>query len=543
ANHGISSQVTQSHKSIELEFHSALNTDVKFATSCVILNRLTCNLPRVTLNVNKLQIPKCIRAELADPTFFESQPVDLLLGMDIYGELLNGGFKQLGKNQPVLINTYLGWTLSGGIHERFGFNNDQKADDLLQKFWTLEELPGSASFSVDDELAEQLFKDNTCRLNDGRFQVKLPLKSPLESEKLGDSYQQAKRRFFSLGNKFNKNPKIFEQYKQFIHEYISLGHAKETVTYGTSSAPFLATRCLLELAKTNQQSHPLAAEAILHQCYVDDIISGCNTLNELTNLHYEQTSLVGSAGMSLHKWSSNSPQFLNAISAQTNQPNYIIPSLSEGSKVLGMSWNPNEDIFQISVPKIDLVKIETKRQVLASIAQIFDPMGLINPYIVLAKLIMQEIWLNKISWDEKLNTELLKKWTKFTTGISTWLNSHPNRWSVFVGNRVSQVQSLTQDCKWYNVKSKDNPADLLSRGCMPYDLPTLWWHEPAFLQERHSNFPHKSHFKISNPPEERKSALLSQVINDNEEFLTSLNRFSKLSKTSRCNRSLLSLRV
>lgn len=769
---GISTQVTQSQKSIELEFHSALNTEVKFATSCVILNRLTCNLPIVTLNVNQLQIPEYIRVELADPMFFESQPVDLLLGMDVYGELLNGDFKRLGKNQPVLINTYLGWTVSGGIHVRskpsrlttnccnllthvtidqggIESNNDLKGNELLQKFWTLEELPESGSLSADDELAEQLFKDTTLRLEDGRFQVQLPLKSSSESSKIGDSYQQAKRRFFSLENKFNKNPKILEQYKQFIHEYINLGHAKEvhfslqnessqlkyflphhcvvreeslttklrvvfdasmrtssgyslndillkgpqvqselfdilcrfrtfkfvlvtdiekmyrqvrinpvhtylqnilwrdsptenlrclelqTVTYGTSSAPFLATRCLQELAKTNQQSYPLAADAIIHQCYVDDIISGCNSLSDLTKLHYELTSLMGSAGMSLHKWSSNSPQFLNTISAQTNQPNYIIHSLSEGSKVLGMGWNPNEDIFQISVPKIDLAKIETKRQVLASIAQIFDPMGFINPYIVLAKLLMQEIWISKISWDEKLNSELLKKWTKFITGISSfstlkvprslftlaedeistieihsfsdaslkcygacvyvrviyhnstschlvasksrvapiklqtlprlelcgalvmskltnhivdtfknkinicavhlwtdseivlaWLNSHPNRWSIFVGNRVSQVQSLTQDYKWHHIKSKDNPADILSRGCMPNDLTTLWWHGPAFLQESHSNFQDKSIVNISNVPEERKNVFLSQKIKDNEEFLTSLNRFS-----------------
>ncbi|KAH1021632.1 hypothetical protein HUJ04_011125 [Dendroctonus ponderosae] len=407
---GISSQVTQSHKSFELEFHSALNTDIKFATSCVILNRLTSNLPRVTLNVNTLQIPKCIRAELADPTFFESQPVDLLLGMDIYGELLNGGFKQLGKNQPVLINTYLGWTLSGGIHvqsnpsrltsnccnllthvtidqEKVGFNNDQKADDLLQKFWTLEELPESASFSADDELAEQLFKDNTCRLNDGRFQNKasqLKYFLPHHCVVREDSVTTKLRVVFdasmntssgySLNDLLLKGPQVqaelfdilcrFRTFKfvlvadiekMYRQVRVDPGHVYlqnilwrdspteivkclelQTVTYGTSSAPFLATRCLLELAKTNQQSHPLAAEAILHQCYVDDIISGCNTLNELTNLHYELTSLVGSAGMSLHKWSSNSAQFFNAISAQTKQPNYIIPSLSERSKVLGM---------------------------------------------------------------------------------------------------------------------------------------------------------------------------------------------------------------
>lgn len=60
-----------------------------------------------------MKIPKDI--ELADPRFFESQPIEILLGMDIYGQLLCNGFIRLGKHQPVLINTFLGWTISGEI--------------------------------------------------------------------------------------------------------------------------------------------------------------------------------------------------------------------------------------------------------------------------------------------------------------------------------------------------------------------------------------------------------------------------------------------
>jgi hypothetical protein len=44
-----------------------------------------------------------------------------------------------------------------------------------------------------------------------------------------------------------------------------------TVTYGTSSAPFLATRCLKKLADDNKQQHPRAVQVLSNDFYVDDL--------------------------------------------------------------------------------------------------------------------------------------------------------------------------------------------------------------------------------------------------------------------------------
>ncbi|KAH8344540.1 hypothetical protein KR059_000207, partial [Drosophila kikkawai] len=53
-----------------------------------------------------------------------------------------------------------------------------------------------------------------------------------------------------------------------------------TVTYGTASAPFLAIRCLFELSKIYAKSHPVAAEVISSDFYVDDMLTGANSLDE-----------------------------------------------------------------------------------------------------------------------------------------------------------------------------------------------------------------------------------------------------------------------
>ncbi|XP_072377211.1 uncharacterized protein [Diabrotica undecimpunctata] len=51
--------------------------------------------------------------------------------------------------------------------------------------------------------------------------------------------------------------------------------------------------------------------------------------------------------------------------------------------------------------------------------------------------------------------------------ILAWINSHPSRWSTFVANRVTQIQELTSNHTWRHLRSKDNPADILSRGATP----------------------------------------------------------------------------
>lgn len=58
----------------------------------------------------------------------------------------------------------------------------------------------------------------------------------------------------------------------------------QTVSFGTKSAPYLATRCLKKLADDMAIQFPLASKAILEQCYIDDILAGASDISSLKNL-------------------------------------------------------------------------------------------------------------------------------------------------------------------------------------------------------------------------------------------------------------------
>lgn len=87
----------------------------------------------------------------------------------------------------------------------------------------------------------------------------------------------------------------------------------QTITYDMNCSPFLSTRVLNEIASTNKNL-PLASDTVLTQTYVDDILTGCDSIESLEKLYSELKSLLEPAGFNLHKWGFNSQTFLRKMS-------------------------------------------------------------------------------------------------------------------------------------------------------------------------------------------------------------------------------------
>lgn len=555
---GITQFSTSCNNMVNVTLYSNVLPHKHFEISCAILPKITCKLPQVPLDPKGLNIPSDIA--LADPNFFDPSDIDMLIGADLYPHLLTQGIFNLGNHLPVLQNTYLGWILSGNVQNICTRLNARSVhfchcsvthsikpntvslfvqsqaeqtpiDQLLSNFWNLEQIPNKLPLSHEDKCAEEIFKQTTKILENGVFQVNLPLKTPSEASNLGDSLSVAKRRFFSLEKKFIKHPEYFKEYKGFIDEYISLNHGKfiplnpinphsqpkcflphhavireqatstkvrvvfdgscktssgvslndilfkgfqvqpdlydiltrfrafkyvltsdiekmfrqvivnpdqrflqnilwrdspqeplqcielNTVTFGLNCSPYLATRVLKEIALTNIDSFPLAANALLYQCYVDDILCGCDNVDELKELFIELNSLLNAHGFTLHKWCSNSEQFLENISAEKTKE-YDFKVDETPNKVLGLKWNPISDVLFISVPQTLPVGEITKRKILSVISRCFDPLGLISLVIVVGKLLMQSLWRLKIDWDTPISNEaILQEWRNFVVNL------------------------------------------------------------------------------------------------------------------------------
>ena len=72
--------------------------------------------------------------------------------------------------------------------------------------------------------------------------------------------------------------------------------------------------------------------------------------------------------------------------------------------------------------------------------------------------------------------------------VIKYILNESRRFHVFVANRVSIIQELTDPKQWHHIAGKNNPADIVSRGLNPGDLEVdRWFHGPEFLRSGHAD--------------------------------------------------------
>ncbi|XP_043947289.2 uncharacterized protein LOC122817906 [Drosophila biarmipes] len=199
-----------------------------------------------------------------------------------------------------------------------------------------------------------------------------------------------------------------------------------TVTYGTSCAPFLAVRVLEQLAVDHRDEYPIASKILLEDFYVDDVLTGSNSEDELLRNRNELIQLMSCANLELGKWVSNSP-FIHT--------DFTDAQLSP-VKVLGLYWHPGKDILTYNVGLVANPDC-TKRQVLSDVSRIFDPLGLLAPVVIQFKIIFQKLWLLNLDWDDPLPTKLADIWLKWRKDLHTVQKFELQR---FVANDADNIE-------------------------------------------------------------------------------------------------------
>lgn len=206
-----------------------------------VLNKLTSFIPEKKILVNNTW-KHLIGIKLADPTFNVPNRVDLLLGAEVYGQIILEGLLKGPPGYPVAQNTKLGWILSGHVLSEVQENSEinknkivsmhvykeANENDLLKKFWELESEPSSEKYLTEEEQnCEDIFAATTKRDESGRYIVKLPFRSEDPACKYNNSKDIALRRLKLLERKLERDTKLKRQYSEVIQEYLDLGHMEE----------------------------------------------------------------------------------------------------------------------------------------------------------------------------------------------------------------------------------------------------------------------------------------------------------------------------
>lgn len=189
----------------------------------------------------------------------------------------------------------------------------------------------------------------------------------------------------------------------------------KTVTFGTSSAPYQAIRALHQVSCEIENAKPKIAHAIRKRFYVDDFLGSSESIDEAKFEQKEISQALKEYGFNLCKWKSNSIDFLQQTSDAPN--NEVLEFSDNLCKALGILWNPKNDDFTFRL-SLDEIKLPiTKRKLASEIAKLFDPLGWLSPCIILAKLIIQQLWLDSYDWDEALPADLQDHWLKMRNSL------------------------------------------------------------------------------------------------------------------------------
>ncbi|KAH9402088.1 hypothetical protein TYRP_016662 [Tyrophagus putrescentiae] len=352
-----------------------------------------------------------------------------------------------------------------------------------------------------------------------------------------------------------------------------------SVPFGTSTSPFLLYAVMHKLLSeiiNNEQQYPelsTVASLIKDRFYVDDLMLSFqqSTPEQIDAIQAATVAIFRRGSMNVRKWRTNVKELDEKWS----------PNAAAILKVLGHKWSVILDsisLFADLPPQIELSKL-TKRLFSSLLARIYDPMGLITPYIVHLRILLRKIWTQGLDWDEPVPDEIraevlsavkdahlvnsvtqprnvigdgsspaklvvfcdasknalgavayavvnnkplllfsksrlvlnylsnlvsIRLGQDSTTKASPFaevaivysdsllnlqrLIKHPNdqRPSIFL--RVNRMKSLVPAAVYRHVDTKQNPADLISRGCPMSDLLNhpLWFNPP--MPSEHSRF-------------------------------------------------------
>ena len=213
------------------------------------------------------------------------------------------------------------------------------------------------------------------------------------------------------------------------------------VVFGVNCSPFLLNAVLRYHLSKYAEKDPDFATKMSNSFYVDDLVSGATDVESGLQLYEKARLRMKEGGFNLRKWRTNDLGLESEIERRegqktttsdsdlsANDETYAKETLGKEdnkqgkTKVLGTAWDIGTDRFEFDLTKFGAEgenDVITKRTILSMLAKLFDPLGLVSPIIVSAKVLFQELCTRKLGWDEEIPLQQGERWKKLVSDLNS----------------------------------------------------------------------------------------------------------------------------
>ena len=226
----------------------------------------------------------------------------------------------------------------------------------------------------------------------GQYAVIADIKQMFHQLKVRESDQDALR--FLWGTTKFENPV----------EYVMNVHLS-----GKNDSPCVVNYGLKRCAKDQSNNfNAKTVECVDKDFYMDDFTKSNDSEKYLLTLSNELIEMFLNCSFRLTKWLSKGNIIMSSLPQGEFSPKFNSFNERIVKRVLGILWDINNDTLKLNL--ITKRFSDTKRGVLSFLCSIFDPLGFLSSCFLEIKLLIQDLWRNKLNWDDLLPSDLQKKW-------------------------------------------------------------------------------------------------------------------------------------
>ena len=214
---------------------------------------------------------------------------------------------------------------------------------------------------------------------------------------------------------------------------------------GIKSSPYIACLAIKKMVEQNpSKASDLTLGTVSKNMYVDDFIFSADSFDDAQLIANEAIALFRSRGFELVKWSANK-ESVNVLVGMDSE--LLAPSIREvdletnsvampSAKTLGCVWVTESDELRIQCSLKPLTKY-TRRSMLSQLGQNFDPLGFGSPFFLKARLILQQLAIEKFDWDEEVPESVVKEWEAWLHSLEMLKDFSLPRWYFLNANLSS----------------------------------------------------------------------------------------------------------